>query len=127
MTRTGARAAALSDLLTAAGVAACQPPPRPGVNDLVGTAGARIGEVYRALGGNVDVLSQARPGAFDLCVSTDTGPLIIELDEEQHFNRYRVATLDFSWADELPWTGAYREYSRHHEADLAKKFISGGR
>lgn len=53
-------------------------------------------------------------------------PVVIELDEEQHFNHYRAATLRFSWAEELPWTSAYRDYSRLHEPDLARKFVSGG-
>lgn len=127
MTRTGARAAVLSELLTAAGLAVSETPARPRINDLPEHAATRISAVYRALDGNLDALSQARPGGFDLCVETAAGPLIIELDEEQHFNRYRTATLDFSWADELPWSPAYRDYSRIHEADLAKNFISGGR
>jgi hypothetical protein len=127
MTRTGARAAALSELLEAAGLAASDSPPRPRITNLPDSVSARIDEVYRALEGNPDALHKARPGAFDLCVSTAAGPLIVELDEEQHFNRYRATTLALPWAESLPWASAYREYSRFHEADLARKFISGGR
>lgn len=127
MTRTGARAAALSELLEVAGFAASDSPPRPKISDLPESISVRIDEVYRALDGNPDALRRARPGAFDLCVATAAEPLIIELDEEQHFNRYRAATLDFPWAEVLPWSAAYRDYSRLHEADLARKFISGGR
>jgi hypothetical protein len=83
--------------------------------------------VYLDLGGALEHLDRARPGSFDLAVATESGPLIIELDEEQHFNRYRVATLSFAWADSLPWVDAYRNYSRVHEAELARRFVSGGR
>ncbi len=127
MTRTGARAAALSELLEAGGLTAAERPPRPRINEVPGVARTRIEDVYRALNGNPNLLHQAKPGAFDLCVSTTDGPLIVELDEEQHFNRYRATTLSFPWAEAFPWVSAYRDYSRVHEADLARKFISGGR
>lgn len=127
MTRTGARATALSELLEAGGLVASESPPRPKINDHPDAVSARIDEVYWALDGNTDEPHQARPGAFDLCVATASGRLIIELDEEQHFNRYRAATLAFPWAEMLPWAGAYRDYSRIYEADLARTFISGGR
>lgn len=127
MTRTGARAATLSELLETVGLSPAERPPVPRISELPEAVGLWIEDVYRALGGNVNVLHQARPGAFDLCVSTAAGPLIVELDEEQHFNRYRATTLSPPWAEALPWARAYRDYSRIHEADLARKFISGGR
>lgn len=127
MTRTGARAATLSELLEAGGLTATERPPRPRIDDVPNAVSIRINDVYRALNGNPGVLHQAQPGAFDLCVSSTAGALIVELDEEQHFNRYRATTLSFPWSDALPWAGAYRDYSRIHEADLARKFISGGR
>ena len=46
-------------------------------------------KIYKNLGG---VLSEipVKAGPYDI----DTREFIIELDEENHFNRYRLATLD---------------------------------
>jgi len=42
-----------------------------------------------------------RPGGWDLPFR---GPLLVELDEELHFNCYRATTLEASWEADLPWT-----------------------
>lgn len=49
-----------------------------------------INKVYRDLGGVLDV-PPINPGKWDM----DMNSFIIELDEENHFNRYRLKTLDF--------------------------------
>lgn len=46
-------------------------------------------EMYKKLGGTLSEVP-VRVGAYDI----DTRNFIIELDEENHFNRYRLATLD---------------------------------
>ncbi|MBD5356894.1 MAG: hypothetical protein HDR88_07820 [Bacteroides sp.] len=46
-------------------------------------------KVYKALGGILDV-PPVNPGKWDI----DMESFIIELDEENHFNRYRLITLD---------------------------------
>lgn len=61
--------------------------------------------LYRDFGGLQDAPS-FRPGPWDLAFE---GGLVVELDEELHFNQYRGATLETSWADELPWTDARQE------------------
>ena len=45
--------------------------------------------VYKKLGGTLSEVPM-RVGAYDI----DTTEFVIELDEENHFNRYRLATLD---------------------------------
>ena len=45
--------------------------------------------LYKKLGGTLSEVPM-RVGAYDI----DTRDFIIELDEENHFNRYRLATLD---------------------------------
>lgn len=59
------------------------------------------------------------------------GPLVVELDEEPHFNRYRALTLTASWAKDLPWTRAYRSYCVEYEdrcldaGDWGKRWTNG--
>lgn len=67
--------------------------------------------LYRALGG---VLEEPgwRSGPWD-CVLSDG--LIIELDEGQHFNRYRRLTLKTEWAQQLPWDADYLDYCTLYE------------
>ena len=47
-----------------------------------------IQECYRKLGGQLEV-PPLRFGSWDICAEK----FIIELDEERHFNRYRLITL----------------------------------
>lgn len=49
------------------------------------------------------------------------------MDEEQHFNRYRAATLDATADLDLPWARAYQAYSRDHEARLLPGWGTGKR
>jgi len=54
-----------------------------------------IDKLYQALGGMEPTL---RPGSWDLAARTETGEVIvIGLDEELHFNRYRRQTLSAPW------------------------------
>src|SRR5207247_5846986 len=69
--------------------------------------------LYRELGG-AESEPTLRPGPWDLVFK---GPVVVELDEELHFNRYRGLTLTASWAEQLPWTSTYRAYCEKHEAD----------
>lgn len=110
MTSAGQRARALRDLLSHAGLRpTTDAPPRPsGVDRL-----EELLELYRSLGGLQDAPS-LRPGGWDLAF--DDG-LVVELDEELHFNRYRALTLETSWSDGLPWTEDYTRYCVQHEAE----------
>ena len=108
MARTGARAAALKQLLQRAGLTPVDAQPaRPSGAHYA----AELHALYRKLGG---LLASPvwRPGDWDMVFA---GPLVVELDEELHFNRYRAVTLDSSWANSLPWTDAYRSYCAEHE------------
>ena len=62
-----------------------------------------IAELYRALGGRAEV-SKLRPGAWDLAFADG---LILELDEELHFNRYRRQALQAASCAPLPWRDEY--------------------
>ena len=55
-----------------------------------------------------------RPGAWDLVFD---GRIVVELDEELHFNRYRSVTLRAGWADVLPWQDSYLKFCREREPD----------
>lgn len=77
---------------------------------------------YRQLGG---VLSSPilRPSGWD--IQTTSG-LIVELDEEQHFNRYRAETLQADWAVDLPWRADYLRYCADYESIALKSHSGAG-
>ncbi|MEZ3157608.1 hypothetical protein AB1K56_11830 [Microbacterium sp. BWR-S6Y] len=77
---------------------------------------------YRQLGG---VLSSPilRPSGWD--IQTASG-LIVELDEEQHFNRHRAETLRAEWAVDLPWQVDYLRYCADFERVALKSHSGAG-
>jgi hypothetical protein len=104
----GKRARALRGLLLEAGLRPTDTTPaRP-----TGAAHHReLLALYRSLGGLLKRPTW-RPGVWDLSFG---GPLVVELDEQLHFNRYRARTLDTSWSSALPWTHIYRSYCVRYE------------
>ena len=76
-------------------------------------AGARaeILELFKNLGG-MPGHSEFRAGPWDL---TFRNYIQLELDEEQHFNRYRQMVLQSSWASVLPWREAYLRHCEKFE------------
>ena len=113
MVRTGARAQALQKLLNRAGlVSDASIPAAPRLDDMPDEARAEVAATYRALGGTEPV-RPPRPGAWDLGFA---GGLVVELDEELHFNRYRSTTLESPWAANLPWYEDYPGFCSQHEA-----------
>ena len=74
--------------------------------------------VYRQIGGVLDEVPY-RPGQWDLIL----GNVAVELDEEQHFNRYRLATLNSYVYRSLPCfpISPYRTYCREHERECVRK------
>lgn len=121
MVRTGARAGRLAEVLAETGlqvIAATASPPRPMVAELPDGAAIELLDLYSELGG-LQASPSFRPGAWDLRFA---GGLIVELDEELHFNRYRATTLRASWETGLPWTNAYSVYCAEHEG----KCVSAG-
>ncbi len=108
MSRTGGRAAELGRILQAAGLHQTAPlARRPGVSDL----NEPLTELYRAIDGSIED-PPLRPGGWDL--SFEEG-FVVELDEELHFNRYRLQTLDAAWATDLPWQEEYRRFCVERE------------
>ncbi len=104
MVTTGARARALEVLLRQAGYkTALGRPPAPRAEDLSPENLQRVDVIYQALGGTTSA-AHFRPGPLDLALG---GGLVVELDEELHFNRYRRSTLEASWTRELPWRDDY--------------------
>ncbi len=112
MVTTGARAHILADLLRKAGYREAQVrPPAPRTASLSPENADRIDAVCRALGGTTGA-AHFKPGPWDLAFSDG---LVLELDEELHFNRYRLLTLGASWMSQLPWTNDYLAFAKHHE------------
>jgi len=112
MTRSGGRATVLRTLLRASGRRELPAkPPAPRLSTLPSDTAVQVKDLYRCLGGILDEPKLA-PGAWDFVF--DDG-LLLELDENFHFNRYRVATFDAPWSAQLPWAPPYREYSTAHE------------
>ncbi|MDZ4827684.1 MAG: hypothetical protein SGJ13_14660 [Actinomycetota bacterium] len=64
--------------------------------------------------GGVAEPEQLRPSAWDLAYE---GGVVVELDEELHFNRYRLVTFEAPWTASLPWRISYRQYCDAHEAE----------
>jgi hypothetical protein len=124
MVRTGARAVALGAALVDAGFdVVLQGPPAPRLELLPADLAAAVVALYRGLGGQQEQ-PVLRPGAWDLALA---GGVVIELDEELHFNRYRARTLAEPWAHNLPWRPAYLAMCDHHEDDCLRAGAWGKR
>jgi hypothetical protein len=102
---------------------ALERPPAPRLETMDAEAADRVLGLYRALGGDAEEFVAFRPGAWDLALADG---VIVELDEEQHLNRYRRATLEPAWTDALPWASDCRTYSEQHEAAALRKARWGG-
>lgn len=76
-------------------------------------ATTRIVELFRQLGRH-DGAARLRPGAWDLAFEDG---LLVELDEQLHFNRYRAMTLHADWMRPLPWRDTYLVFCRAREQD----------
>ncbi|MCR2824433.1 DUF7255 family protein [Microbacterium sp. zg.Y909] len=77
---------------------------------------------YKHIGGVLD-MPTLRPRGWDI---PTTNGLIVELDEEQHFNRYRAATLNMGWAADLPWRNDYLAHCSEFERVALKSHSGGG-
>lgn len=94
----------------------------PRLPGLFEPAASWVMAAYTQLGG---MLSSPilRPSGWD--IQTESG-LIVELDEEQHFNRYRAETLQADWAVDLPWRADYLRYCAEYESVALKKHSGAG-
>jgi hypothetical protein len=117
MVRTGARAEALGAALASAGFqVAAKGPLAPRLDVLPADICRAVVALYRELGGQHEQ-PVLRPGAWDLTLA---GGVVIELDEELHFNRYRARTLAEPWARNLPWRETYLVMCDQHEDDCLR-------
>jgi hypothetical protein len=98
-------------------------PPAPRLETMPDRARERVLDLYRTLGGHAEEFVVFRPGVWDVVLADG---VIVELDEEQHTNRYRRTTLEPAWAEGLPWTPDYVRYSEAHEAAALRKAKRGG-
>ncbi|WIB61437.1 hypothetical protein DEJ13_06300 [Curtobacterium sp. MCLR17_007] len=110
MTKTGARAALLDRALRAAGLQPAPVPRRLRTIDLPESSQAAVLDLYRRLGGLLEH-PELRPGSWDFAYAD----VVVELDEDMHFNRYRAATLKAPGAITLPWTAAYIDFATTQE------------
>lgn len=111
MVTAGARASVLDRLLIETGLIRATARPRPPrLADLPVPLRSEVPDLYRQLGGKLDE-PLLRPGAWDLPYSD----VIVELDEDMHFNRYRTLTLGAPFAASLPWAATYRQHAGAHE------------
>lgn len=112
MVRSGAREAALAALLSESGFGANRATaPRPTLSALPRELTESIMALYRELGGILEAPRLA-PARWDLELEDGT---LVEFDEQQHFTRYRAATLRPDWDVRLPWSDAYQIYCNVHE------------
>jgi hypothetical protein len=95
--------------------------PRPRIDDLPKDVAAEVAELYRELGGRREPDS-LKPGAWDVLVDG----VLVELDEQLHFNRYRALTLQgksYNGASRFP-LAAYRSFCATRE-DVCLKHGKG--
>jgi hypothetical protein len=104
----------LQGALTESGLqSAATAPPIPRLGTLQSEYADHIMSLFRALGGTA-VSPSLHPGQWDLALE---GGLVVELDEELHFNRYRRLTLEPAWTRALPWRDDYMRYTSEHETE----------
>ena len=116
----GARENALRLALSASGYGVAPPDSKL----LLGSVYANeIIRVFEALGGKSG--SSFRPSTWDMVA----GDFAIELDEQLHFNRFRLVTLDSPIYRKLPEFAleSYRQYCRDNESDCLKAGGFGGK
>lgn len=116
------RQTALASALHRLGFVGGSAPGAPRFPGMAEPAASWVLGTYRNLGGILESPT-LRPGGWDIPTA---GGLIVELDEEQHFNRYRVSTLQTDWASALPWADEYQRYGVDHERKALKSHSSGG-
>lgn len=87
-------------------------------HDLPATVRAEMVNLYRELGGVLDI-QDFKSGKWDIVCK---GGLTFEVDEDLHFNEYRAATFRPSWTSQLPWRESYLAYS----ARFREKCLSAG-
>lgn len=107
MVRTGTRVDAFRAIMKHLGhVEAPRKPAAPRLMTLPAHTASQVMDLYRDLGG-VQTAPKLAPGSWDIAYADG---LLVELDEDMHFNRYRGTTHDAPWAVNLPWIADYGRY-----------------
>jgi hypothetical protein len=119
----GRRENVLVGILVASGLRIAIPPTRRPIGDLPSSKRGILRQLFVGFGGVEGTLSSCVPGGWDMAFD---GGLVVELDEEQHFNRYRLESLELTPSGERPWADAYVDFSRGREVDCMKKAGRGG-
>ncbi|MGV0788372.1 hypothetical protein ABQF33_15805 [Mycolicibacterium sp. XJ2] len=94
-------------------------PSPPRLETLPPDASERAADLFQSLGGQMP-MPHLRPGSWDLAFEDG---LVVELDEELHFNRYRAQTVQSQWATALPWRETYLDLCR----DFEEKCVAAGK
>ncbi len=113
---TGRRARELDDLLKRSGFRGVVPPAAPRMDALSPGAQHAILKVYAEIGGTMQT-PRLQPGNWDLAYEDG---LVVELDEELHFNRYRRTTLVQDWCEPLPWRDDYLTMCEKFEGECLR-------
>lgn len=113
---------ALADALRQLGIPLGGNTSVPRVPGMSEPAASWVMSTYRQLGGVLEAPS-LQPLGWDI---QTVGGLIVELDEEQHFNRYRAETLAMRWSHDLPWREDYLAYCAEFEQVALKHHAGGG-
>lgn len=116
----GSHQDALTKLMFDAGRTPASLPPVARMDALSPSLRSEMAALYERLGGQAPL--PVKTGSWDMAF----GELVIELDEEQHFNRYRRLTLDTPFAADLPWRNAYVEQCDSYEEVCLKKASNRG-
>jgi hypothetical protein len=98
------------------------PPPR--LANLTDSAASQVLGVYHELGGKQEAPA-LRPGSWDVVVDG----ILVELDEQLHFNRYRALTLTVPSYEQLPRfpLAGYRAFCATKEQACLKAGAGQGR
>ncbi|MFG6477012.1 hypothetical protein ACFXP7_11570 [Microbacterium sp. P06] len=121
----GDRQDRLGRLLRGLGMDTAVAPPLPRSPGLDQPVAGWVRELYTQLGGVLQT-PLLKPVGWDLSLRGSSGRLVVELDEEQHFTRYRLTTLAAPWAEGLPWTDDYRRFCLTREDAALLTHSSGG-
>ncbi|MCC3299413.1 DUF7255 family protein [Arthrobacter caoxuetaonis] len=100
---------AMGVLLAGAGYRVTVKPPAASTADMGCKASSEALDIYGRLQG-IQERTLLTSGRWDIAVE---GNLLIEVDEQEHFNRHRATTLE---GTSYPWTADYRRYCTEHES-----------
>ncbi|WLQ06124.1 DUF7255 family protein [Arthrobacter oryzae] len=121
------RAASFMRSLTNAGYTVVRKPSKAAVpwattRALPDTVADTLKAIFRGMGGVPTYQDALAPQHWDMRADD----LLIEFDEDLHFNRYRSLSLATPWTPDLPWSEAYARYAVEME-DMCLRAGSHGK